>query len=294
MIMPKKDEAMFFANSTMTNINLFSWSKQYQFDIFFIFILIISILLIFGCASKASYVSIIDNSIIYNGMITKEGADELLDIIKKKKANHFYINSIGGSSEEGLRIGEFVQENNISVTVAGRCYSSCANYIFFASKNRNMVIGSKIGLHGGYQSVYPKMLKLKESLPTDVAKSYEHSVNIQESRMKREIILLKNSNINPKIIEESASMTYYGDVNFIVKIDGKDKKFTLAKEKYTNYELWFPHDEDFERWGVIFKTSPSPFFENNLMDAIFKNINDGIEVNRSKPHQANERSSMDK
>lgn len=238
-------------------------------------------LTVLGCASKNSYVSLIDDSLIYSGVITKEGADELISMLKKTRANHFYINSIGGSSEEGLRIGEYVQEKNISVTVAGRCYSSCANYIFFASNSRNVVAGSKLGLHGGYQSIYPRMLKLKASLPSDVAKSYEHSVFEVESRMKREVALLRNSNINPKIIEESAFMTYHGDVNLIVKVNGQYKKFTLEKENNTNYELWFPLDREYQKWGVAFNVIPSPFVGKVLWDQIFIAANDTVAINRS-------------
>lgn len=234
-----------------------------------------------GCASKNSYVSVIDDSIIYIGAITKEGADELISTLNKKRAAHFYISSPGGSSEEGLRIGEYVQANNISVTVAGRCYSSCANYIFLASKNRSAVADSKIGLHGGYQSIYPRMLKLMKSLPKDLANSYENAVITQHSRMKREIELLKNANINPKIIEESALMTYYGDINYIVKVNGEDKKFTLEREFNTIYELWFPHEDEYQKWEIVFKVIPPPFAGTTLWKQIVASADDSLEINRS-------------
>jgi hypothetical protein len=279
----------------MNDISLISSLSQHKLNIFVVsFATIFFALSALGCASKNSYVYLIDDSLIYSGVITREGADELIRMLKKKKATHFYINSVGGSSEEGLRIGEYLQENNISVTVAGRCYSSCANYIFLASKNRNIVSGSKLGLHGGYQSIYPRMLKLMENLPKDIANDYKNAVSIQQARMIREIELLKNANINPKIIEESALMTYYGDVNHIAKVDGNDKKFTLEKKSNTNYELWFPLEHEYQKWGITFNVKSSPFVGKTLWDQIFISVNDSVEINRSNQHTSNERNNMDK
>ena len=112
--------------------------------------------------------------------------------------------------------------------------------------------------------------------------------------MKREVALLRNSNINPKIIEESALMTYYGDVNYIVKVNSEDKKFTLEKETNTNYELWFPIDHEYQKWGVVFNVVSSPFVGEVLWDQIFIAANDTVEINRSNQQIVNERKNMNK
>jgi hypothetical protein len=279
--------------------------KGSMYDISFIAFLAqiqVSILIIFaifgltasGCTSKNSYTSQIDGNIFYNGMITKEGSDELLGILRKQKTKHFYINSIGGSSEEGLRIGEYVQINNISVTVAGRCYSSCANYIFLASKNRKVVIGSKIGLHGGYQSYHPRRLKLAAILPPDLGVDFQKSFKSEELKIAKEIQLLNNSGVDPEIINKSALMTYYGDVNYLANVNGEEKKFTLAKELNTNYELWFPSDYESSKLGVVFEYINSPFDKNALWQQMLSLTNDGIEINRAESFNFHERKNMDK
>ena len=138
------------------------------------------------------------------------------------------------------------------------------------------------------------MLKFMGILPKDIANGYQSSVTIQQARMKREVELLKNANINPKIIEESALMTYFGDINYIVKINGEDKIFTLEKETNTGYELWFPLEQEYQKWGVTFNVKPSPFDGKTLWDQIFIDANDSVEINGGNQYISNERNNMDK
>ena len=61
------------------------------------------------------------------------------------------INSGGGVTDEGIKLGAWMAERNIDVVVDQLCFSSCANYIFTAGKNKIIMADSIVGWHGSEQ-----------------------------------------------------------------------------------------------------------------------------------------------
>lgn len=61
------------------------------------------------------------------------------------------VNSGGGVTDEGLKLGVWMVENNVDVVVDRLCFSSCANYIFTAGKNKIIMADSIVGWHGSEQ-----------------------------------------------------------------------------------------------------------------------------------------------
>ncbi len=61
------------------------------------------------------------------------------------------INSGGGITDEGIKLGAWMAERNIDVVVDQLCFSSCANYIFTAGRNKTIMADSIVGWHGSEQ-----------------------------------------------------------------------------------------------------------------------------------------------
>ena len=61
------------------------------------------------------------------------------------------INSGGGITDEGMQLGAWMAERNIDVVVDQLCFSSCANYIFTAGRNKIIMADSIVGWHGSEQ-----------------------------------------------------------------------------------------------------------------------------------------------
>jgi hypothetical protein len=221
-------------------------------------------LIVSACISKNTYVSFVDGAIIYDGMITKQGAKELITALKNKKVNQFYINSIGGSSEAGVEIGEFIMANDITVIAIGDCYSSCANYIFLPSKTKKAVETAKIGLHGGYASYDIQRKKLLEKIPLVHKALFESSFVSEKNNIMREENLLTNSGVKNEIIDKSAQMTYYGEANFNAIIGGEKTTYSAEKIKNTNFELWFPPENEYKKWGINIELIKPPEFMTRL------------------------------
>ena len=213
-----------------------------------------------GCADKKSVVKVQNNAVIYDGPINTSNADKLISILQATNIKTIYINSQGGSSEAGLKIGEFVAKNDISVIVVGACHSACANYVFLPSKDKKAIAIANIGMHGGYQSYRKQRLSLLEILPNDIKQLYRKSFESEEFNINQEIFLLKSANINPEIIEESAKKTLYAGAVLNTTIEGREKNYKVEKIKNSEYELWFPSAKDYKIWGIDIEIIESPKF----------------------------------
>ncbi len=88
------------------------------------------------------------NTIVYDGPLTEEGV---------KTAKNLYspiicrlvINSSGGEINIGMTLGEWVYDKRLDVEVRNIAFSSAANYVFTAGKNKYLHRDSMLGWHGG-------------------------------------------------------------------------------------------------------------------------------------------------
>jgi hypothetical protein len=111
-----------------------------------------------------------EGAFVFEGEITKQSVDVLISKIRKDKIGTVIMSSPGGDMDEGLRLAQFVYENNIIVKVNSYCHSACT-IAFFSSKNRQMGEDAIIGLHNITVTVSEnsrdKRITLKEA--TDIA-----------------------------------------------------------------------------------------------------------------------------
>ena len=193
-----------------------------------------------------------DNKVFYQGAITEFAIKKLINIMENNSSTELFIDSGGGSSEAGMIAGSYISKNNITVIVVGRCYSSCANYVFLPSKNRMKIACAKIGLHGGAQSYELRREELLANLPAQHKKIYQGVIENEKRNLELEIQLLKDANVNPEIIIHSANKTLFGEVNFNIQENpsGLFINYKLKKKIMSNYELWFPSVKDYKKWGI--------------------------------------------
>jgi hypothetical protein len=149
--------------------------------------------------------------VMYQGQITDESSTELLRLLESAKANRLFVNSYGGSTAGAMKIGSYIAANNVQVIVIGICYSACANYL--------------------------------EALPEPQRTNYAKKIQGQTENVREEIRILELAGINPKIIEESAKRTSYGDIEYI-ETEPRYFKMYLPAIKNSPYDLWFPAAAD--------------------------------------------------
>ena len=214
-------------------------------------------------------ISTFENNALYIGEITLSGAEELVESMKKINCKNLFITSGGGSSEAGMMIGDFISKNSISVIAIGRCHSSCANYIFLPSKDKQKLLHSKIGLHGGAQSYHHVRLELLKKIPKSHKQSYINAINSEATKTSTEIKLLKTAGVNPNIILHSAKMTLFGSAEFNYQEEGgKMHTYKTLPKLMSNYELWFPAEKDYKKWGIKIREYKSEDIPEDFMEKI--------------------------
>ena len=86
------------------------------------------------------------------------------------------VNSGGGITDEGIKLGHWIFEHRVDVVVDGLCFSSCANYIFTAGRNKTIMADSIVGWHGSEQQDEHIARGLGLTVEELLAKQYDESV----------------------------------------------------------------------------------------------------------------------
>lgn len=79
--------------------------------------------------------------------------ERFLDVVRGREdeITTLSVNSGGGITDEGREFGHWIFDHGIDVVVDGLCFSSCANYVFTAGKNKTILADSIVGWHGSEQ-----------------------------------------------------------------------------------------------------------------------------------------------
>ena len=93
--------------------------------------------------SIISFVGSIESETYRNFLYAVRGQEDQITAIQ--------INSGGGITDQGMLIGEWIFDHEIDVIVDEICFSSCANYIFPAGKNKIIEEDAIVGWHGSEQ-----------------------------------------------------------------------------------------------------------------------------------------------
>ncbi len=93
--------------------------------------------------STISFVGDIESETYRDFLYAVRGKEDQITAIR--------INSGGGITEQGMQIGEWIFDHEIDVIVDEICFSSCANYIFTAGKNKIIEEDAIVGWHGSEQ-----------------------------------------------------------------------------------------------------------------------------------------------
>lgn len=99
----------------------------------------------------------IDNGELnYIGDISTEANNRAFQLFGalSKKPSVLSIRSKGGDTEAGMKLGEWVHREGLSIKVLEFCFSSCANYVFTAAREKIVSNFAIVGFHGGLSSAH--------------------------------------------------------------------------------------------------------------------------------------------
>ncbi|RDX38440.1 hypothetical protein DZA50_00200 [Kangiella sp. HD9-110m-PIT-SAG07] len=120
-------------------------------------LIVITFLLVSGCSTLSTSeapetkVFLDDNHVLhYDGGINKQANGRIFKLYQSlsRKPTKLEITSNGGNVMEGIRLGNWVFDNQLDVIVGKGCASSCANYVFPAGKKKYLQKDSALIWHG--------------------------------------------------------------------------------------------------------------------------------------------------
>ena len=91
-----------------------------------------------------------DGTVYFEGYTEKDEWEQFIAAVRQhgQPLEKIVITSWGGSALHGKLFGLWVHENELDVQVREICFSSCANYVFPAGKNKYVEENSLVGWHG--------------------------------------------------------------------------------------------------------------------------------------------------
>nr|WP_315489595.1 hypothetical protein [uncultured Rhodoferax sp.] len=105
-----------------------------------------------GCATqKIAPVTVSGKTVVFQGLIYAATVDEFVQAVEQHDAKRVLIASGGGHVASALRMARVIHDRGMDVEVFGLCFSSCANYIFPAGKNKSITSLGIVGWHGNIQ-----------------------------------------------------------------------------------------------------------------------------------------------
>jgi hypothetical protein len=112
-------------------------------------LLILVLALATGCAHRRpASIQVAGNTLVFSGPISPDAAERFLAALGAHDISRLVITSGGGGVESAIRMAEAIHRRGIDVEVTGPCFSSCANYIFPAGKNKLISANGLVAWHG--------------------------------------------------------------------------------------------------------------------------------------------------
>lgn len=114
-----------------------------------------------------------NNVLHYEGRINKDANLRIFSLYQslKSKPTMLQITSRGGPVLEGIKLGHWVYDNKLDVTVGKGCMSSCANYVFPAGRGKYLYKDSALIWHGNsYQENISEKFKAGEKTAVEFRK----------------------------------------------------------------------------------------------------------------------------
>lgn len=59
------------------------------------------------------------------------------------------VDTSGGDVSSAIKIANLLIERDLTILISGKCFSSCANYLFFAADRKIVAHNAELGWHGG-------------------------------------------------------------------------------------------------------------------------------------------------
>jgi hypothetical protein len=213
-----------------------------------------SILLMCACAGVGAAEEQGSGILTVKGLLSPESVDEVIRKIDRN-TTAVHITSEGGDAIAAIKLADAIRSGHLDVRVEGYCYSSCANYVFLAARNKVLAPGAVLGFHGAPYSLLSPAEKEKIS-QGEALQNNGHLSGLKEIA-RQDYLFQKRTGLGDCVFERVRSVfSEYGKEN--PEPSGK----MVGELSYSyNGNAYSASGDDFEaaleRLLVLLKSDPS-------------------------------------
>lgn len=172
----------------------------------------------------------------YQGLITSEANEGVYELYREAspKPTALIIESDGGGAGAAMHLGNWILDHDLDVRVDTHCYSSCANYVFLAGRNKMLATHASIMWHGGVMQPIDRA-DLEHLLDDMLGSLEEDAREAVLAERPRELLLEQ--------MEASRLELLAREANFFQRI-GVDQRITVLGHLFERELLASDHDYD--------------------------------------------------
>lgn len=203
-----------------------------------------AILFVAGSAKAGVWARTGPETLRFEGGI-ESGEYERFALVFGPSIREIIVNSDGGVTSEGIRIGHAVAAGDVKVTVVGKCLSSCANYLFVAGHRRE-IRGGVVGYHGNVKACFT------DALRDELIAKWKRLYNMSDEDIRRNLL-----NQDREIAEESRLLRIMGVSQQLFDRTCTDDK---GMGDGGAYVFLLPTRSTFEKyglWGIVGEQDPA-------------------------------------
>ncbi|HWR58808.1 MAG TPA: ATP-dependent Clp protease proteolytic subunit [Thermodesulfovibrionales bacterium] len=188
---------------------------------------------------QGTFVRLDKSTLKFEGYIDRGTYKEYLEAIDDE-VRTLVINSAGGDTYDGVRIGLDMAKRNIDVIVDGMAASSGANYLFTAGKRKTICRGF-VGFHGNNAALDRKALE--ESIRSASAKIGTSREQIEEAVRENLAVMEATKKLEKEFF---AKLGISQELFDMTQEDAKG----LSQKMNLNFDFLLPSIRTMEKFGI--------------------------------------------
>ncbi|NLJ25775.1 MAG: hypothetical protein GX354_10240 [Firmicutes bacterium] len=194
-------------------------------------------------------------TVMYVGKVNELSVERLLAIVSGKTVTELIISTSGGEVDAGMRMGEWVYDNQIDVVVDGMCMSSGANYVFTAGRRKTIRENSIVAWHGSMISETSD-----EEIRTAVIEGYEQLPEAARAEIDLDDLIGQSIRQAREYIATNRAK----QAQFFEKIGVDEYVCRVGNEEYGAEDFFCLTVEDMARFGIRNVEAPTDYAETDL------------------------------
>ncbi|CAM3702306.1 hypothetical protein VA7868_01455 [Vibrio aerogenes CECT 7868] len=201
--------------------------------------------------TEETYIHLDHGRLYFRGEITELSVRQIFAAVKdyQEPVHKMTVNSTGGEVQSAMKLGRWVFDNHIDLTIDRFCMSSCANYLLTAAQSVHINKNAIVYWHGG-ATLRGEALSLAD-IPY-----FQHSIDMEK-------VFFRDIGVNQRI-------TDYGqldDFSLLQTTDGCIKAHQRKELQGWTYTL-----DDLKKFGVNHVTSdnkkPPVIWEGQMLSCV--------------------------